>query len=313
MDEARSQPRKSRKGLYIITWKTRDGGSFSAEGTGIDISSSGVGVECNSEIKLGALVQVHSRDGSVKRECEVVHCSRHGTSFHVGLEFRERYERPEASPPPPRQQRNAALDREPDHYEALQINAKAEMQTIHRVFRLMAARFHPDNPETGDIEEFLRMKRAYAVLSDPERRAVYDAELEQSRAEGPMPIFGMKDFVTGVDAETNRRLGVLCLLYNQRRTNPDHPGVSLLDLEREMGFPREYLCFTMWYLRAKEFITVADNSDYSMTALGADFVERKASRNPIVNRLLNPGLAQSKKPEAGAARTAQAKAVLMLS
>ena len=44
-----------------------------------------------------------------------------------------------------------------------------------------------------------------------------------------MAIFELKDFVTGLEAEANRRLGVLSLLYNQRRMDPDHPGVSLLD------------------------------------------------------------------------------------
>jgi hypothetical protein len=92
-----------------------------------------------------------------------------------------------------------------------------------------------------------------------------------------------------VEAEGNRRLGVLSLLYNQRQTNPEHPGVSLLDLERDMGFPREYLSFTMWYLRSKDLVLVADNSDYALTAAGADYVEEKAVRNEIVSKLLNPG------------------------
>ncbi len=287
MEELRSNDRQVKRGLYSLTWKGKDGSMYSAEGLGIDISSGGVGVETTCEFKLGSIVFVQSRDTKIKGDCEVIHCASRGGKFQVGLEFREVME-PPASPPPPK--RTPVPDREPDHYEVLQINPKAEMQTIHRVFRMMAARFHPDNPETGDVEEFLRMKRAYAVLSDPGRREEYDAELQQAREEGPMPIFGLKDFVTGVDAEANRRLGVLCLLYNSRRTNSDKPGVSLLDLEKEMGFPREYLSFTMWYLRAKEHVTVADNSDYAITASGAEFVEKKAARNEIVGRLLKPGL-----------------------
>jgi len=31
-----------------------------------------------------------------------------------------------------------------------------------------------------------------------------------------------------------------------------------------MALPREYLCFTMWYLRCKEFVTLADNGDSRM-------------------------------------------------
>ncbi len=292
MEDVRWDSRESSNGTYSLTWQGRDGLAYSAEARGLDISDSGVGIECMNEFQPGSIVYIQARESSVEGDCVVVHCTRRGNKFHIGLEFCEerRFERPPAS--------GTARAGEPDHYDVLQISPKAELQTIHRVFRIMAARFHPDNPETGDVEEFLRLKRAYAVLSDPERRAEYDAERE-SREAGTMPIFELKDFVTGVEAEANRRLGVLSLLYNQRRQDSDHPGVSLLDLEQRMGFPREYLNFTMWYLRSKELVTVADNSDYALTAAGVDFVEVNASDNEIVTRLLKPG---SDKPRRKGAR-----------
>ena len=37
-----------------------------------------------------------------------------------------------------------------DYYELLQISPNAEPETIHRVYRLLAQRFHPDNGQTGD-------------------------------------------------------------------------------------------------------------------------------------------------------------------
>ena len=283
MEEARFEPRKPKGGRYSITWSL-NANTYSTEAAGLDISSSGVGIECPTELKAGSIVFVQDRDGVIEASYEVVHCTRKGSKFHIGLEARE--EAPERERPAVK----AAVDNEPDHYETLQIGLKADLQTVHRVFRIMALRFHPDNPETGDVEQFLRMKRAYAVLSDPERRAEYDAMLEKKRGEGPRPVFELKDFVTGVEAEANRRLGVLCLLYHKRQTNPDSPGISLLDLEKEMGFPREYLSFTLWYLRAKDFVTVADNSDYALTAPGADFVEKKAARREIIGKLLNPSM-----------------------
>ena len=51
-----------------------------------------------------------------------------------------------------------------DYYEILQISPNAEAETIHRVFRILAARFHPDNPETGDSGKFIRLAKAYEVL-----------------------------------------------------------------------------------------------------------------------------------------------------
>jgi curved DNA-binding protein CbpA len=174
---------------------------------------------------------------------------------------------------------------EPNYYDVLQIGVKAEAETIYRVYRIMAARFHPDNPKTGDVEKFLLLKAAYEVLSDPARRSEYDSRREKQDAE-PMPIFELKDFVTGVESEANRRLGVLSLLYNQRRQDPDHPAISLLHLELRMAFPREYLSFTMWFLRAKGLVTAADNQDYVITAPGAEFVEDNVGKSEILGQLL---------------------------
>jgi hypothetical protein len=53
-----------------------------------------------------------------------------------------------------------------------------------------------------------------------------------------------------------------------------------------MGFPRDYLDFTMWYLRSKEYITIADNSDFTITARGVDVVESNREKIPLLNRLL---------------------------
>jgi curved DNA-binding protein len=176
-----------------------------------------------------------------------------------------------------------------EYYEFLQINPKAEQATIQRVYRFLAGRFHPDNPETGDPEKFLLLNRAYDVLSNPTLRAEYDASLETSEPK-PAPVFQSVDFMDGVDGEVNRRLAVLSLLYHRCRANANDPRVSLQELETLMGFPREYLDFTTWYLRKKNFITKEDNSDFSLTVLGVDFVESNYSKVPMLERLLNPGV-----------------------
>jgi curved DNA-binding protein CbpA len=235
-------------------------------------------VECGREIPVGlvVLIQGHDMPG---RHATVRHCTAFGDKFRVGLEMCQdesfaRYSQPRQD--------------DVDFYEALQINAKADPDTIHRVYRLMAMRYHPDNPETGDVETFLLLKRAYETLSDPERRALYDAARD-SKESGPLPVFELRDFVEGVQGEINRRLGVLALLYNRRRTDPDHPGISLLDLENRMGFPREYLSFTMWYLRSKFFVDLADNSDFSLTAAGAEYVETNTSSSEPLSKLITGG------------------------
>lgn len=177
---------------------------------------------------------------------------------------------------------------EPNYYEFLQISANAEPDTIHRVYRFLAARFHPDNPETGDPEKFFMLKQAYDALSEPASRAKYDATRDKE-ATKTAPLSETMDFMDSLEGELNRRLAVLAVLYKQRRTHPEKPDVSLGEVERLMGFPRDYMEFTNWYLMKKGYITRADNSAMTLTADGVDFVETQRSNMPTLNKLLTSG------------------------
>src|SRR6185369_7155299 len=70
-----------------------------------------------------------------------------------------------------------------DHYDVLQISVTAEPETVHRVYRILAQRYHPDNAETGNGQRFRQIAEAYRVLSDPVERARYDAQHERQQQE----------------------------------------------------------------------------------------------------------------------------------
>jgi curved DNA-binding protein CbpA len=176
-----------------------------------------------------------------------------------------------------------------DYYEFLQISQHADFETIHRVYRYLAARFHPDNPDTGDPEKFFLLKSAYDVLANPERRSEYDREYELEAPERTTPLSQSVDFMDQVQGELNRRLAVLAVLYYRRRSNPYDPQVSLAEIEMRMGFPRDYLDFTTWYLVKKGYITKADNSDFALTSEGVDFIETQRVKIPVLNKLLTTG------------------------
>jgi len=175
-----------------------------------------------------------------------------------------------------------------DYYEFLQISTNADADTIHRVYRYLAARLHPDNPESGDAEMFRLLKSAFDTLSNPMRRAEYDAVCRREALE-VKPISNSVDFMDSVEGEMNRRIAVLAVLYFKRRANPRFPEVSLAEIERRMGFPRDYLDFTTWYLQKKGYITRADNSDFTLTAEGVDYIETQRGSLPVLNKLLTDG------------------------
>jgi curved DNA-binding protein CbpA len=174
-----------------------------------------------------------------------------------------------------------------DYYELMQISPSAEPQTIQRVFRMLAARFHPDNPETGDLAHFVTLSEAYTVLSNPKSRADYDHSYNTKRVK-PLDVFNLKEFAAGIEGEGNRRMGILCLLYNRRRGNDERPGISLLEFETIMSLPREHLLFTVWYLQGKGLIQRGEESDYAITAAGVDYVEKHLPEYTILYPLLNP-------------------------
>lgn len=204
-----------------------------------------------------------------------------------------------------------------DYYEFLQISPHADTETIHRVYRYLAARLHPDNPDSGDVELFRMLKAAYDTLSNPAKRAEYDANCRREPKD-ERPLSNSVDFMDTVEGELNRRLAVLAVLYFKRRANPRAPEVSLAEIERRMGFPRDYLDFTTWYLVKKGYITRADNSDFTLTAEGVDYIEIQRASLPLLNKLLTDGSGQvtaatnaRKQPKNGSHDGHEAKPIIL--
>jgi hypothetical protein len=275
MADKRSDQRRFTNVMFAVAWQDAGGRTKTARVRGVNVSKSGVRVEASEEIKPGATVTLQAERHALTGEATVRHCSRCGSGYVIGLEFSEQTKRSVQLP----------LGDAIDYYEVLQVSRNAEPETIHRVYRIMAARFHPDNPETGDTERFLLLNEAFETLSDPEQRARYDASIRTGES-APLPVFELKEFVDGIEGEANRRLGILCLLYNQRRRDGEHPGLSLLDLERLMWFPREYLSFAVWYLKDRGYVLMGDNSDFVLTSAGVDFVEANSPRHTVLHKLL---------------------------
>jgi hypothetical protein len=177
----------------------------------------------------------------------------------------------------------------PDYYEFLEISPQATQETIHRVYRFLAARYHPDHSATGNLEKFTQLTAAYKILSDTKQRAEYNAQRALCPTAVQSPLSSTVDFMDQVEGDLNRRLAVLAILYYRRRMYPDTPEVSLPEIENRMGFPRDYLNFTTWYLTKKKYITRADNAEFTLTVDGVDFIETQRTTVPLLDRLLTTG------------------------
>lgn len=285
--DSRREPRRRSRGTYAITWEGENGITHSAQVTGSDESASGTGFRCPFELHPGTVVYIQDENQTFAGYGVVRHVTGQKGNYLIGLELDAETK---ASKP-------SEIEDTADYYEFLQINPKAQAETIQRVYRFLAARYHPDNPETGDPEKFLQLNEAYQTLSDPERRADYDEKLKAKTAK-PSDLFQSVDFLDGIGGEINRRLAVLSLIYKSCRSNIHNSQLSLLDLEAQMGFPRDYLDFTIWYLRGKKLIIQADNATFSLTCEGIDFVEENLGKIPLFGKLLSEGRGPVSRSEA---------------
>ena len=127
-----------------------------------------------------------------------------------------------------------------DYYEILQLSQMADQQTIERLYRLLARRYHPDNLKTGDAKNFIILSEADQVLSDPEKRASYDARYKAGHSH-QWEIF--YDGSPPQGAEEDRKIfqAILSMLYTARRHDAEKAGVGVYQMEKLLGVPEKHL------------------------------------------------------------------------
>jgi hypothetical protein len=245
----------------------------------LDTNDIGLGVETDCALQLNAVIIVQGRlggDGAVsKARARVMRCDAIPGGYRTGLAF-------ETGPG----QNGKVGEAVPDYYEVLQISPNADPDMIHRVYRLLAQRYHPDNKTSGDEKTFRAITDAYEVLSEPEKRAAYDVHLHSYR-QVRWRIFDQRQAAIGKVAEISKRRGILELLYTQRCNEPEKPSMTLHELEDLLGCPREHLEFSLWYLKENGLVVRTDNGRYAVTAKGVDWAEKEeASERLREDRLL---------------------------
>ena len=86
-----------------------------------------------------------------------------------------------------------------DYYRVLQVSRDAEPEVIERAYRALSLKYHPDVAlESRRADANRRMQRineAYRVLSDPQKRRAYDAQLPSAPDHSAWDTFMSKGLV----------------------------------------------------------------------------------------------------------------------
>lgn len=80
-----------------------------------------------------------------------------------------------------------------DYYKILELSRDADADAIKKAYRKQALRWHPDKNQDNKVaaeERFKDIAEAYDVISDPQKRAVYDQYGEEGLKGGPPPEAG---------------------------------------------------------------------------------------------------------------------------
>ena len=163
-----------------------------------------------------------------------------------------------------------------DFYDVLQISPNADEDTVQQMFRHLAKKWHPDNPE-GDSERFRLLVEAHKTLTNPEKRASYDLRYQrfwEAKWNLSADASGGRAYVE--DSEVRESL--LSLYYVQRRSKMNDPGLGEMEVARLLRIPIHLIEFHIWYLKEKGWIQRLENGHLALTALGVDEAEKNRLR-----------------------------------
>jgi len=98
-----------------------------------------------------------------------------------------------------------------DYYEILGIKKDSSDQEIKNSFRRLAHKYHPDKAE-GSAEKFKEINEAYQILSDPEKKAMYDqygSAFGQAQEKGGAGGFdNFRDWATYAEAMKGQKTNI---------------------------------------------------------------------------------------------------------
>ncbi len=141
-----------------------------------------------------------------------------------------------------------------DYYDVLGVPHDADEKTIKDAFRRLALQYHPDrNKEPDAQEKFKEIAEAYAVLSDPNRRAEYDqrgfASVSGLTTEDLLGGIDFGDLFGGLGFDFDLGGSLFDRIFRRRRQAGPSPGANVevtlvVPLERVLAGGEETVRFS---------------------------------------------------------------------
>lgn len=160
-----------------------------------------------------------------------------------------------------------------DHYKILGIDPKSTLDVIQMAYNALRDVYAPNG--TGpNPEKFDEITLAIEVLSDPVGRKMFDS-VRGGDDDRDISFSGM-DFFNSLQSERDRRMTMLCVLYDVRRQNPRVPLINMRQFEKIVDMTEEQIQLALWYAKTLGWVSVDDKAKMQISAAGMDFLQANA-------------------------------------
>ena len=84
-----------------------------------------------------------------------------------------------------------------DYYQILQISFPSSEREIKHAYYKLAKQYHPDKP-LGNHQFFLKIQKAYTILSDPVQKKTYD-KIYEKETQSPLNLLAQMLLESSID------------------------------------------------------------------------------------------------------------------
>ncbi|XP_050304827.1 dnaJ homolog subfamily C member 16 [Anthonomus grandis grandis] len=179
-----------------------------------------------------------------------------------------------------------------DPYSILGVHRRASSQEIKQAYRQLAKEWHPDKSKSTEAEErFVEIKSAYELLSDPERRSLYDKKgiteddfykrPEKHSYFTPSPF---DDLFASSGGHFNFQENDITFFHKLSITTRQYDKVILPKSDKT---PYLLFFYTDWCFPCLQSAPTCRKLNDNLEPLGINFVTVHSSREPNLSRRLN--------------------------